>query len=111
MLLTTTGRKIHRIFAGRVPPQGKYPNKWERQNRDTQPAQLEEGSLVIPKQYVRMVENFLKKSGIILDNYRNHSISQPVDVLLVVNELIIPKKYVDRVVSFLKSNGIHLPNT
>ncbi len=111
MLLSKTGRRVHRIFAGRVPPQGKYPNKWEAQNRDTQPAVLQEGALVIPKKYVRMVENFLKKSGIILDNYSHNSISRPVDVLLVVNELIIPPKYVDVVVDFLKKNGINLPNT
>lgn len=104
-------KKVHRIFAGRVPAQNKYPTKYERQNRDTQPAVLQEGALVIPKEHVRLVESFLKKSGIILDNYKSHAIQHPVDVLLVVNELIIPPKYVSRVVEFLKSHDIHLPNT
>jgi hypothetical protein len=98
------------INGGRVPPQNKHPTKWERQNRDTQPAIAEEGALVIPKEHVRLVESFLKKSNIILPVHRQR-VHHPVDVLLVVNELVIPPPYVPRVVTFLKSRGINLPNT
>jgi hypothetical protein len=104
-------KRVHNmIHGGRVPPQNKYPTKYERQNRDTQPAIAEEGALVIPKEHVRLVESFLKKSGIILPVHRQRT-NRPVDVILVVNELVIPPPYVPQVVKFLKSNGINLPNT
>ena len=104
-------KRVHNMInGGRVPAQNKYPTKWERQNRDTQPAVVEEGALVIPKAHVRLVENFLKKSGIILPVQRQR-INPTIDALLVVNELVVPNPYVSQVVKFLKSHNINLPNT
>lgn len=98
------------INGGRVPGQRRTLTRWERQNRDTQPARVEIGALVVPKEHVRLVEEFLKKSGIILPTHRQPS-HHTIPALLVVNELVIPPPFVPQVVSFLKSRNINLPNT
>lgn len=91
-----------------VPPLTDY----ERTNNDTQYYHVNNGSLVIPKPYVRKVQDFLKREGLKLTTQRR-AIS-PIPVKLVVGELIIDKQDKDiqqRVISFLAANNIHLPNT
>lgn len=89
------------------------PTSYERRNIDTQKAILQEGSLVIPKKHVALVNEYLKEKNIDISRGKP-SMMDPrkvVNALLVVGEIIIPPEHTREVVQFLRSRNIHLPNT
>lgn len=89
------------------------PTPRERRNVDTQKAILQEGSLVIPKKHVALVNKYLKEKNIDITRGRPTSMNPDriVNALLVVGELVIPPEHTREVVHFLRSHNIHLPNT
>jgi hypothetical protein len=57
-------RRDYSTGGGKV--EAHNPNEWEKQNRDTIPAILVVGEMVIPKQHVPLVESFLRSKNIYL---------------------------------------------
>lgn len=103
-------RRVRNYYGANSKVLVDNPNGHEKQNRDTIPAIVQEGSLVIPIKFVDLVIDFMRRHGIPI-NERNMPINRKdaVDVVLVRHELVIQPRWVPEITRFLKSKRIFLP--
>jgi len=110
-MLFSRNRNIRNYFSGGQVIVSNA-NKWESQNRDTIPAYLEDGSLVIPRKHAKLVSSFIKSKGWkypLPSRDRLMNTMNTVNAVLVKDELVIPVPYVSETIQFLKKNHIKLP--
>ena len=104
-------RKTRNYFGKLTQVIVKNPSFFEKQNRDTIKAVVEQGSLIIPLKHVPLVKKYIREHKLSIKVPPVYDDNKSVDVILVRNELIIPPPHVRQVIRFLKANNIHLPNT
>jgi len=104
-------RNVRNYFGKLTQVNVTKPTFFEKQNRDTIKAVVEQGSLIIPLKHVPLVKKYIRDNNLSIRDPPAFNEHRSVDVILVRNELIIPPPIVDRVIRFLKSRNIHLPNT